>query len=92
MAFHESYVSANTAKLPLEHLYKWLASRFTDLDDQPIDVNLDDMPPFPQVWEQFLLLSSQLREASSEHPFAKRWKNASGTLIMPDVFTQERFY
>ena len=37
-------------------------------------------------------MSSRLREASSEHPFAKRWKGASGTVIMHAVFTQERFY
>ena len=51
MAFDEPYVAENKAKLPLQRLYKWLATRFTDLDGAPVDTDLDDMPPFPQVWD-----------------------------------------
>eukprot|EP00966_Prymnesium_polylepis_P153207 3539027-Prymnesium_polylepis.1 len=80
------------SKAPARASVQVVGDSFHRLDDQPIDANLDDMPPFPQVWEQFLLLSFRLREASSEHPFAKRWKDASGTVLMHDVFTQERFY
>ena len=50
------------------------------------------MPSFEVVWEQFLRLRSRLRTASEEAPFKGRWKGASGTVIMKDVFTNPRFY
>ena len=73
-------------------LYKWLALRFTDFDGNAIDAHLNNMPPFETVWDQFCVLRSRLRTASGEQPFAQRWKGASGSVIMRDVFTSERFF
>ena len=60
MAFDDSYVDpAAKAKEPLRRLYAWLATRFQDEKGQPIDTDLNDMPPFDVVWEQFLRLRGE---------------------------------
>ena len=92
MAFEPSYSMPEAkAKLPLEMLYKWLATRFKDSNGHPVSPELDDMPPFEAVWEQFLCLQKRLQTASNEAPFSK-WKGASGIVLMKDVFTKARFY
>ena len=51
------------------------------------------MPPFEEVWKQFELLASRLQEAYQNQPsYSHRWKDASGTVIMADVFTRVEFY
>lgn len=60
MAFDDSYVSpAAKAKEPLRRLYAWLATRFQDEKGQPVDTDLNDMPSFDVVWEQFLRLRGE---------------------------------
>ena len=50
------------------------------------------MPPFDSVWQQWRCLCERLRAASKQAPFKVRLTGASGTAIMKDVFTNERFY
>ena len=78
------YCLAAKAKLPLKLIYDWLRSRLSDL-------TMDDMPTFDAVWDQFVELCSRMRIAAKELPFAK-WRNASGTIIKVDIFTNARFY
>ena len=89
------YTAAATAKPALEFLYGWLCSR----DKQPAApagaagpssaAGSSDMPPVEEVWKQFELLASRLQEAYRSQPsYGHRWKGASGTVIMADVFTR----
>ena len=50
------------------------------------------MPPFEDVWTQFLELATRLRAAASEAAYSSKWKGASGIVIMKNVFTEPRFY
>ena len=50
------------------------------------------MPLFDSIWQQWQRLRERLRTASSQAPFKQRWTGASGTVVMKDVFTNERFY
>jgi hypothetical protein len=93
MAFDSNYANPEAkVKEPLRRLHSWLAMRFTDHRGGPIDLHLNDMPSLEVVWLQFLTLHARLLAASDEHPFKTTWKNASGTVIMKDVFTRERYY
>ena len=48
------------------------------------------MPPFEEVWTQFLTLGRRLRAAAQDLATAaspgRRWKGASGTVIMKDLW------
>ena len=68
-------------KLPLSRLYDHLALRFTDFDGNPISVELNDMPPFEVVYEQFKVLTQLLSDAAKVHPYASGRKNASGVVV-----------
>jgi len=93
MAFDSSYaIPVAKPREPLQRLYAWLATRFMDIHGSVISPELNDMPPFESVWEQWLLLCGRLQVARTEDPFKKRWSGASGTVIMQDIFTNERFY
>ena len=52
----------------------------------------DDLPSLDVLWQQFELLASRLRAAYKEQPYARTWRNVSGTVIMRDVFTKKIFY
>ena len=92
MAFDDGYaIPEPKPKEPLRRLYDWLGTRFQDSTGASIDAELNDMPPFDDVWQQWLRLRERLRVASTEAPFKTRWTGASGTVIMKDVFTKERF-
>ena len=97
MADTPAYAVAATAKPALEFLYKWLCSRMVGAPQaaapQPQAMQRpSDMPPFEEVWKQFELLASRLRDAYQDHPYNSKWKGASGTVIMADVFTKPRFF
>ena len=92
MAFDDGYaIPEPKPKEPLRQLYDWLETRFQDSTGASIDAELNDMPPFDDVLQQWLRLRERLRVASTEAPFKTRWTGASGTVIMKDVFTKERF-
>ena len=57
---------------------------------QVMDTCTVDM--FVTVWAQFEILSGRLHVLSTKHPYATRWKDASGTVIMGDVFTTRSLY
>ena len=88
-----AYCSAERAKPQLRRLYVWMESRHDDDDDDDDDGTppFEDMPPFESVWRQFEELVKRLQEASKEVAYQK-WKGASGTVIMKNVFTEPRFY
>ena len=93
MAFDDGYATLEAVpREPLRRLYAWLATRFQDSSGAPLSAELNDMPPFDAVWQQWLRLRERLRAASSQAPFKVRWTGASGSVIMKDVFTNERFY
>ena len=76
----------NASKHAVQTLVEWLASRFNGVPAT------DRMPNHGVVFTQFVMLTSRLQVAFTELPFSVRWKGASGTVIMKDVFTMERFY
>ena len=93
MAFDDSYANPEERpKLPLQRLYAWLGTSFQDSSGASTCAELNDMPPFDSVWQQWRCLCERLRAASKQAPFKVRWTGASGTAIMKDVFTNERFY
>ena len=93
MAFDRSYgVPEAKPREPLRMLYAWLATRFVDEKGAPASVELNNMPPFDAVWQQWQRLRDRLFAAMDAVPFKTRWKGASGTVIMQDVFTNPRFY
>ena len=71
---------------PLASLQRWMASR--DAKEPSID---EDVPSLSDVETQFRLLCERLRKANDEAAF-RRWKGASGVIIMKDVFSMPRFY
>ena len=73
---------------PLGMLLEWLASR----DDGRTGGVAEDVPAFDAVSAQFKELCKRLREANRERPYSERWRNASGVVIMKDVFTERRFF
>ena len=50
------------------------------------------LPDVEVVQSQFQTLCQRLRIAALERMFRVRWTDASGTVIMKDVFTIKRFY
>lgn len=93
MAFNDNYTTPEAKpKEHLRRLYQWLATRFQDSNGAPVRPELNDMPPFEVVWQQFLRVRERLRAASVLPPFKTKWAGASGTVIMQDVFTNPRFY
>ena len=93
MAFDSSYgVPEAKPREPLRMLYEWLATRFVYDKGAPACVEQNGMPSFDVIWQQWQLLLDRLRVASNAAPFKTRWKGASGTVIMQDVFTNPRFY
>ena len=76
-----------SASVALKQLVLWSRKRDqADVGSQPL------LPSVDEVQQQFELLCRRLREAAREAPFAASWKDAkSGTIIMKDVFTMDRF-
>ena len=86
MAFDPNYgIPDGPPKEALRSLYRWLETRFQDTHGNPVNPELNDMPPFGTVWAQRLRLHARLLSASSQSQFKERWMGASGTLIMADV-------
>ena len=74
-------------KAPLEMLLSWMASR-----DISLEAAAEDIPSWPVLRAEYMLLCERLRAAFTEDVFRRRWLGASGTVIMADVFTKPRFY
>ena len=51
----------------------------------------EDLPSFGILQQQFATLCERLQEVAKERRFS-HWKDASGTVIMRDLFTNPRLY
>ena len=97
MAFDDNYSTSNQAASSLKVLYDWMATRDQGggrgasagaaADADP----LNDLPSFEVLKAQWSMLISRLRMFRGDLAYS-HWKDASGTVIMKDIFTQERFY
>ena len=86
---HAPAPPAESALSALRNLVLWSRKRdsqMNDADAAPL------LPSIDVVEAQFQLLCGRLRVAALEQMYAQRWKDASGVVIMEDVFTAERFY
>ncbi len=51
-----------------------------------------ELPTFDELWEQHKLVKVRLMAARMTEGYASKWKDASGTVLMEDLFTDERLY
>jgi hypothetical protein len=78
-------------------LAEWMATRFDAAPPTAPPAASSSTPtprPMPGIvvlWAQRCLLKRRLQEAATAYPYVRRWCGASGTIIMEDVFTNERF-
>ena len=89
MATQDGYATGTNNQTALKLLSRWMRTRDSSL---PLNSSACDMPGDDELQSQFELLAGRMRTAFGERPFSARWSNASGTVLMVDVFTNERFY
>ena len=76
---------AQQARPHLELLADWARER--GVGSAVPDIEVDNV-----LWKQWQKLQAKLEEAAKRPPYAARWKDAGGTVIMRDVFTQLELY
>ena len=87
MAFDASYVQGSEREdSELALLRRWMLQRDLSRGD-----GAEDLPSFGILQQQFATLCERLRQAATERCFS-HWKDASGTVIMRDLFTNPRLY
>ena len=79
-----TYMSERTARPALEHLCKWLATRFDG------HASTDNMPSADVVWAQFKTLCTRLRSYALCKP--SEWRDQSGTVIWRTIATTESLH
>ena len=92
-------ITARTAFDALLLLSDWMATRFDarPAAAQPAAPPIAPAPsprPMPGIvvlWAQRCLLQRRLQEAAVAYPYIRKWSGASGTVIMEDIFTNDRF-
>ena len=51
-----------------------------------------ELPPFQELWLQHEILKARLVAAGITPEYASKWRNASGTVIMEDIFTDPALF
>ena len=90
MARDTSYATGVENCAALKQLVLWMKKRERGAEDD--ERQTSDLPCIEEMQQQFVLLSDRVRVAFAKQPYCVRWAEASGTVIMADIFVDPQFY